>query len=142
MKNPTSVLRPFRFHPTLDTKFLGGIFESDPENARYIFELFLEELPSTVQSINCELGKNNKSELYEVIHKTKTSFSFVGLTFITALMEDIEKQCILVHEAKELKEGLKYLLHEINESTPLIKKEYSRLTHYTKNLFENQLHYC
>jgi hypothetical protein len=141
MNNQGKTLTPFQFNNALDTKYLAGIFECDPENACYIFELYLAELPVTINSIATELQTSNISGLYETIHKTKTSFSFAGLTYITELMENIERKCSHVNSAKDLEGEVHYLLNEINQSTPLIEKEYSRLTLYSKAVFEKQMHY-
>jgi HPt (histidine-containing phosphotransfer) domain-containing protein len=142
MQNTQSVLYKFQFNPGLDTKYLSEIFEGDPENVSYIFSLYLAELPGMIHSIKQESEDNNMTELNEIFHKTKTSFSFVGLTHITVLMEQLEKRCLNINNAAELTGEINHLLETIEQSTPLIMEEYSRLTLYSNKLVENQLHYC
>jgi HPt (histidine-containing phosphotransfer) domain-containing protein len=141
MQNTASVLYKFQFNPCLDTKYLSEIFEGDPENVGYIFNLYLAELPELIGSIKQESAANNITALDEIFHKTKTSFSFVGLTHITVLMEQLEKQCAAIKNTRELAFEISHLLETIEQSTPMIIEEYSRLTLYSNNLVENQLHY-
>jgi HPt (histidine-containing phosphotransfer) domain-containing protein len=131
MKNNISTTMAFQFNHALDTRYLNEIFAGDPENALYILKIFLEELPPTLTHINAALNNNNKNELYEILHKTKTSFSFAGLTHIGAMMENIEKQCLQVNETRELEAAVKHLFSEINLWTPMVEKEYARLNRHT-----------
>ncbi len=132
---------PFQFSPELDTKYLNEIFEGDPENAAYIFRLFLNELPATKTGIAQAFDENDKTGLYELIHKTKTSFSFAGLSHITAQMEELERKCLASVHTRELEQDIVQLLQAIDTSAPLVEKEYSRLTLYLNTIVENKVYH-
>lgn len=141
MNKPDNILAPFQFSAELDTKYLNEIFEGDPENAAYIFKLFLAEQETINTGIREALQKNDKIEFYELIHKTKTSFSFAGLPHITAQMEELERKCLQTDNVKELEQDTNLLLQAIKESVPLVEKEYSRLTLYLNAIFENKVYH-
>jgi HPt (histidine-containing phosphotransfer) domain-containing protein len=141
MNNPTTTTNYFYFHPNLDAAFLNSVYQGDAENASYIFELYLAELPGTLASIREAMAKNDSGSLFEIVHKTKTSFSFVGLTHIAILMEVLEKAARDSADTSGLKDDVDNLVAEINQSTPLIEMEYARLSEHSKTGFETKVYH-
>jgi HPt (histidine-containing phosphotransfer) domain-containing protein len=127
MSNFLAAKKDFEFNPMLDTRYLYSIYQGDAENAHYIFELYLGELPETLAHITQYMRQDDITGLFETIHKTKTSFSFVGLSFITTLMEAIEIKCSQVTHTFQLSSEIGDLLEEIQKFTPIIEEEFARL---------------
>jgi HPt (histidine-containing phosphotransfer) domain-containing protein len=121
------------FHELLDLNYLDSLYRGDAQNAHYIFGLYLEELPGTVTQISQAMAKKDKIALFEILHKTKTSFSFVGLTYITGLMEKLEQQCADATDTAALEPGVSMVLAEISRTEAIIKEEHIKLTAYIKS---------
>jgi HPt (histidine-containing phosphotransfer) domain-containing protein len=132
MEEPDNNSSTFEFNAALDTRYLAGIYSGDAANALYIFQLYLDELPGTVHDIKAAFIDNDPKALFEVVHKTKTSFSFVGLTYIAVLMEGLELRCAGEGSVQNLEKEIDSLLAEIEQSMPLIRSEFQKLKVHTK----------
>lgn len=117
----------FLFDERLDREFLDSMFEGDREHAEMVFAQFLELAPSQMQDIESRFLEGVMEDFRQKVHKIKPVFSFVGLTQLTGMAEQLENKC---REACSMQE-IGPLYQEFKTSyrvfLPVIEQEYSRL---------------
>ncbi|MFL5773731.1 MAG: hypothetical protein ACJ75F_11270 [Flavisolibacter sp.] len=111
----------------LDSTFLEAVYENDRETAAAIFQQYLHELPGDLHSINESFESGDKKLFLSVIHKKKVGFSYVGLTDVTARMNDLESKCVTADNLQVYQSELKSVIDRINASTEAIQMVLKRL---------------
>ena len=118
---------PIPYDHRLDAAFLESIYENDKEDAAFGFKQFLNGYNAQLNELEQSFMTGDVDIFRQKIHKLKPTFSFVGLTNITAKAEIIERKC---HEAVEitmindLYDDFKNNLFEL---IPVVRNEYNRL---------------
>jgi len=111
----------------LDSTFLEAVYDNDRETAAAIFQQYLHELPGDLHSIHESFESGDKKLFLSVIHKKKVGFSYVGLTDVTARMNDLESKCITADDLQVYQSELKSVMDRINSSTEAIEMVLKRL---------------
>ncbi|MEO6541605.1 MAG: Hpt domain-containing protein, partial [Ferruginibacter sp.] len=83
----------FRYDSRLDSVFLKSIYDDDHVHAAVIFDEFLKSCPEQIEAVEKCYVQGNIDQFRRQIHKVKPTFSFVGLTRLTAKADIIEKDC-------------------------------------------------
>jgi HPt (histidine-containing phosphotransfer) domain-containing protein len=107
---------------SLDSAFLDAVYENDRETALVIFQQYLQDLPSDLHAINHSFESGDREQFRGVIHKKKVAFSYVGLTDVTADLNELEKKCALQGDLSEYREELASVMNRINSSTEAVRK--------------------
>ena len=111
----------------LDSAFLETIYENDKEDAAIGFGHFLKCYPAQLNELELSFNTGDINTFRQKIHKLKPTFSFVGLTNVTAKAETIEKSCgenIEIARLNDLYVDFKNTLFEL---IPVVKEEFNRL---------------
>jgi hypothetical protein len=112
---------------TLDTDFLQSVYDNDRETALFIFQQYLQDLPADLTSIRETFDTGVKEEFRQLIHKKKVVFSYVGLTGITARLDELEKRCAQTADLSTFAPEVKSILESINSSTEAVESIFKRL---------------
>ena len=83
----------FEFDQRLDTGFLHSLYENDIENAAMSFDFFLNKYPQHLKEIEEDFIAGDVKGFRQKVHKAKPTFSYVGLTAISAKAAAIESMC-------------------------------------------------
>ena len=75
----------------LDSRVLEETYGEDFEYAIEMFETFLEVTPQEIESIRRVIEDEEKDDLARLVHKIKPTFSMVGLSKMTTLMQTLEQ---------------------------------------------------
>lgn len=111
----------------LDSAFLESIYENDKEDAAFGFEQFLKSYPAHFSELELCFENGDLMLFRQKIHKLKPTFSFVGLTNVTAKAEMIERICDSTGEFDSINELYKDFKNTLIELIPVVKEEYNRL---------------
>ena len=111
----------------LDTDFLQSVYDNDRETALFIFQQYLLDLPADLQSIKEIFDSGVKEQFRQLIHKKKVVFSYVGLTGITARLDELEKRCGQAASLADFKSEVESILVTIDSSTEAVETVFKRL---------------
>lgn len=111
----------------LDSAFLETIYENNKEDAAIGFGHFLKCYPAQLNELELCFNTGDMNTFRQKIHKVKPTFSFVGLTNITAKAEAIEKSCSENSESAKLNDLYLDFKNTLAELIPVVKEEYNRL---------------
>ncbi len=117
----------FVFDDRLDTEYLESIYEGDKDYASVVFEQFLLSYPEQLAAIEESFTKQDIVAYKGHIHKIKATFSFVGLTKLTALAEIIEKNCGENYDSNTLSALHIDFKNNLTELIPIVETELKRL---------------
>jgi HPt (histidine-containing phosphotransfer) domain-containing protein len=117
----------FVFDTRLDTEYLESIYEGDKDYAAVVFEQFVLSYPEQLAAIEDSFAKEDIVAYKGHIHKIKATFSFVGLTKLTALCEVIEKNCGENYDLNTLSTLHSDFKNNLSELIPIIEEELKRL---------------
>ncbi len=111
----------------LDWAFLESIYENDKENAAIGFGHFLKCYPAQFNELEVSFSSGDVNTFRQKIHKLKPTFSFVGLTHVTAKAETMEKKCSENIDIANLHDLYLDFKNTLCELIPVVKQEYNRL---------------
>lgn len=118
----------FQFDQRLDQDFLDSMYEGDVEHAQMIFGQFLELTPGQMAAIEEKYRQGSVEDFRQQVHKIKPVFSFVGLTDLTSLAENLEKKCREITHLSDLDTMYVFFKEQFEACYPLIRREYERLS--------------
>lgn len=118
---------PLTYDHRLDSAFLESIYENDKEDAAFGFEQFLNNYAKQFNELEQSFETGDLNIFRQKIHKLKPTFSFVGLTNVTAKAENIEKKCIECIEINVIKDLYTDFKSSLTELIPVVKDEFNRL---------------
>ncbi|MBS1606091.1 MAG: Hpt domain-containing protein [Bacteroidetes bacterium] len=116
----------FVFDESLNSTFLGELFEGDTIYAETVFEDFLKDLPIYWQRVETAYTNKNLPALGTAVHTCKTLFGYVGFTDLQELCQQFENKCS-VNTAEELRVEYILLIQRKERAQHIIEKEYDRL---------------
>lgn len=117
----------YLFDERLDRAFLDSMFEGDKEHAEMVFAQFLELAPAQMQEVENRFQQGVLEEFRQKVHKIKPVFSFVGLTQLTELAEQLEKNCREAVSMQDISPLYLEFKNIYRNFLPVIEQEYSRL---------------
>lgn len=84
-------LRGYKFSEHLDREFLAKNYGSNLTLAVKIFNLFLKSAEKELAALKEAINKNDYNDIYQISHKNKNNFLFVGLPKLSKLFTSLEK---------------------------------------------------
>jgi HPt (histidine-containing phosphotransfer) domain-containing protein len=117
----------FEYDQRLDVDFLQSIYDDDMEHAAISFEQFLLKIPAQLKELEDSFVTNDVAVFRQKLHKLKPTFSYVGLTKITADAEKIERLCNETTDFDVISGLYVDLKQHLNDYIPIIEAELERL---------------
>jgi HPt (histidine-containing phosphotransfer) domain-containing protein len=117
----------FEYDQRLDTAFLQSIYDDDIEHAAISFEQFLLKFPTQFKELEDSFTNNDVAVFRQKLHKLKPTFSYVGLTAITAKAEKIERLCNETPDFDVISGLYVDLKQHLNDFIPIVSAELERL---------------
>ena len=116
----------FKFNESLDHITLERTYQNDLEYAFDMFSIFDDIIHDEIKLLNHYLKLNDYDNLRKIAHKIKPTFSMVGLTKASQLLNQIE---ISINQNEELTsiQLMEQFNKEIIPSLDLTKKELERI---------------
>jgi signal transduction histidine kinase/CheY-like chemotaxis protein/HPt (histidine-containing phosphotransfer) domain-containing protein len=128
----TNNMSGFEFHTDLDVKYLRTLYENNISYAADLFEIFLNTIREELVKIQAMVIARDWEQLKFQVHKLKPNFAMVGLTWISAKMQNLENA--LVANASLPPEEVEALFANIEADVekfyPIIAAEYDRMKIY------------
>jgi HPt (histidine-containing phosphotransfer) domain-containing protein len=119
--------KPFIFNEKLNSPFLNELFDGDFTYAEAVFGEFLNDLPPYWQAVETAWQQQQVAELGAAVHKCKTLFGYVGLTYIQQFCQELENHCTHSTTIAALQNQYA-LLYEMKEAArEIIESETKRL---------------
>ena len=106
----------------LDRTYLEEAYADDAETAALVFEQYLQDLPGNLGLIAESLSKNDIERFRHLIHKQKPGYSYVGLTDVTKIFQDLQVKCLVIEDLQTYKNEIDTVLNRINSSRQIIEK--------------------
>jgi HPt (histidine-containing phosphotransfer) domain-containing protein len=117
----------FEFDQRLDTGFLRSLYEDDIENAAMSFELFLIKYPQHLKEIEDDFIAGDVKGFRQKVHKAKPTFSYVGLTALSARAAAIEKMCDEQGDLNKVNNLYQEFKNSLEELIPVVQDELERM---------------
>ncbi|HEU0063888.1 MAG TPA: hypothetical protein VFQ58_02615 [Flavisolibacter sp.] len=117
----------FGCNTQLDVAFLDEAYANDAETASYVFQMYLDELPINVKLIQESITNKDIERFRQLIHKQKPGYSYVGLTDVTARLEELQTKCLTINDLTLHEVEIEEVIKKINSSVCLIEKALSHL---------------
>lgn len=118
----------FAFNPLINASYLEEIYGDDLSIIQIMFESFLEDSIPIWEKISEAINSQNFTQVSEMTHQIKPSFSMVGLPFLHPKIQDFELYAKGNPELKELLSKYESLSIEINEAKLVIEEELKKLS--------------
>ncbi|KAB2814203.1 Hpt domain-containing protein [Phaeocystidibacter luteus] len=120
--------KEYSFKTALDSSVLEDFYEGDLGYALSMFELFNEQIPLEISTLQEALSKGDLEGCRRVLHKIKPNFVMVGNSplseFCTKIERDIKVGLINFDQAKP---EIESIIEEIQETLILLKEETAQL---------------
>jgi HPt (histidine-containing phosphotransfer) domain-containing protein len=121
----------FAFDERLDVAYLRKLYSDNCNYAISLFHIFLEYMESDWEEIQQAVKNKDWQQLTNLVHKVKPNFSMVGLTWITAMMQDVYKKLKADNHASAIP-LLQEVQKEFDQYMPLIRDELERMQQIVK----------
>jgi len=113
---------PFSKLVDLDQVYLEEAYANDAETAAMVFEQYLADLPANLNLIEESISRKDIERFRQHIHKQKPGFSYVGLTDVTRIFQDLQVKCVVIEDLQTYKNEIDGVLTRINSSKSIIEK--------------------
>lgn len=120
-------INTFEYDQRLDGGFLQSIYDDDTEHAAISFEQFLLKHPAQLQELEDSFTAGDITAFKQKLHKLKPTFSYVGLTKLTAEAEIIERMCNEIPHLNVISGLYVDLKQHLNDLIPVVEQEFKRL---------------
>ena len=122
-------LSGFEFNKDLDVKYLTELYESNISYAADLFEIFIRTIREEVAKLSVMVDNRDWEQIRFQVHKLKPNFAMVGLTWITAKMQELENYLRVNQElhGEELSRLFNEIQEEVKKFYPLIEGEYNKM---------------
>ncbi len=128
----TNNMSGFEFHKDLDVKYLNTLYENNISYAADLFEIFLKTIREELVKIQALVDARDWEQLKFQVHKLKPNFSMVGLTWISARMQNLENTLNTNTSLppEEVDALFANISEEVEKFHPIIAAEYDRMKIY------------
>lgn len=117
----------FEFDQRLDAGFLHSLYEDDIENAAMSFDFFLNKYPQHLKEIEEDFIAGDVKGFRQKVHKAKPTFSYVGLTAISAKAAAIESMCDDEGDLNKVENLYQEFKNSLEEIIPVVQNELERM---------------
>ncbi|HEU0064657.1 MAG TPA: Hpt domain-containing protein [Flavisolibacter sp.] len=118
--------------PELDIAFLDETYADDAETASFLFQQFLDELPTNIELLHKSLRNHDISEFRKHLHKQKPAYSYVGLTYITKQIHELQSRCLVTLDLTIYLKEIEEVLKNISECASILERAIMRLEEYKR----------
>jgi len=80
--------------PLTNLDYLKNITDNDSDSMREIIELFIEQIPQSIESMHKYLGEKRFADLAKEAHKVKSSVEIVGLTDLGLALKTLQQSIL------------------------------------------------
>ena len=123
----------FNFQSGLDNELLYDLYESDYESTLQAFQIFLDEMEMNIQGLDQAYQQQNVLSYKKVVHRCKPVFSYVGLSELNKIFQEVEDQCGTITTLDQLTPSYHELVKVIRSTIPRIQIEKGRLEEFVSN---------
>jgi HPt (histidine-containing phosphotransfer) domain-containing protein len=102
-----------------------AISDNDPDFAKQIVSLFLEEVPAEIKNIRGGLKEKDHNRVYHAAHKIKPTLDLLGMDLAYDDVVNIEKWSKAEGKKKEIKAVVKSLRELVKLTLKELKKDYN-----------------
>lgn len=119
----------FEFHNELDVKYLNALYEDNISYAADLFEIFLNTICEEVIKIRKLVEERDWEQLKFQVHKLKPNFAMVGLTWITASMQELENTLNTNEDTppEDVDKVFAAISRDLDKFYPIIEQEFERM---------------
>lgn len=114
-------------HPSLDVDYLQQIYGDDAVIVNIMLETFLTDSVPRWEEISHLLATGQYSEVGEIAHRLKPSFSMVGLTWLHPKIEVFERVARFEADRSSLPVLYQEINAELQRMKPILEEEVARL---------------
>lgn len=125
-------LSGFEFNNDLDVKYLTDLYESNISYAADLFEIFIRTIRDEVAKLSVMVDQHEWEKMKFQVHKLKPNFAMVGLTWISAKMQELENYLRINEELHSGDIALLFneIQEEVNKFYPLVEEEYGKMREF------------
>lgn len=130
----------FEFSEDLDVKYLTDLYENNISYAADLFEIFIRTIREELDKLSVVLENKDWNLMKFQVHKLKPNFAMVGLTWISAKMQELENifRSNPQPNEEEVVQLFKDVRSEVDKFYPLIEEQYARMQDFIATQDENQ----
>lgn len=110
---------------TYNLSKVNELSDNDPDFARQIVTLFLEEVPPEVKNIREGLKEKDYTRVYQAAHKIKPTLDLLGMDQAYEDILIIEAWTKVKGKKKEIKGVVKNLRHRVDDTIKELQKNYN-----------------
>lgn len=110
---------------TYNLSKVNELSDNDPDFARQIATLFLEEIPPEVKNIREGMKEKDHSRVYQAAHKIKPTLDLLGMDQAYEDILVIEAWTKVKGKKKEIKGVIKNLRHRVSDTSKELEKDYN-----------------
>lgn len=109
---------------TYNLSKVNELSDNDPDFARQIVILFMEEVPPELKNIKEGFKENDHKRVYQAAHKIKPTLDLLGIDQGYEDVLAIEAWTKTEGKKKEIKEVVKSLRHKVKQAMKELKKDF------------------
>ncbi|GEP90182.1 PAS domain S-box-containing protein [Chitinophaga terrae (ex Kim and Jung 2007)] len=130
----------FEFSEDLDVKYLTDLYENNISYAADLFEIFIRTIREELDKLSVVLENKDWNLMKFQVHKLKPNFAMVGLTWISAKMQELENifRSNPQPNEEEVVQLFKDVRSDVDKFYPLIEEQYARMQDFIATQDENQ----
>lgn len=110
---------------TYNLSKVNELSDNDPDFARQIVTLFVEEVPPEVKNIREGMKEKDHTRVYQAAHKIKPTLDLLGMDQAYDDVLVIEAWTKVQGKKKEIKGVIKNLRHRVDDTIKELEKDYS-----------------
>ncbi|OYQ36125.1 histidine kinase [Flavobacterium cyanobacteriorum] len=104
---------------------VNAISDNDAQFARQVVTLFIEEVPFEIKNMKDGLRKKNHQKVYHAAHKIKPTLDLLGMDLAYEDVLTIEAWTRAEGKKKEIKEVIKSLKLQVDQTVRELIKDYN-----------------
>lgn len=102
-----------------------AISDKDPDFAKQIIRLFIEEVPLEINNIKESIKQKDFSRVYQSAHKIKPTLDFLGMDLAYDDVIAVENWAKAKGKRKEIKDVAASLRHRVKQTVKEMKKDFN-----------------
>ncbi|RFS20633.1 PAS domain S-box protein [Chitinophaga silvatica] len=125
----------FEFNEDLDVKYLTDLYESNISYAADLFEIFIRTIREELNKLIVMVDNKDWNMMKIQVHKLKPNFAMVGLTWISAKMQNLENifRNNQIPDDQEVVKLFEEVQADVDKYYPLIQEEYHKMREFMES---------
>lgn len=122
-------LSGFEFNNDLDVRYLTDLYESNISYAADLFEIFIRTIRDEIAKLQTMVDNHEWEAMKFQVHKLKPNFAMVGLTWISAKMQELENYLRINQDlhSTEICRLFDEITADVNRYYPVVEEEYGKM---------------